>query len=77
MVSNKVINAACFSLYDVHYIFISQQDQYEFCHQVLADFLDAFDTYANFKEIIWNIRIIVYATPLFDHHWFLCSYVYH
>ncbi len=49
MVSNKVINAACFSLYDVHYIFISQQDQYEFCHQVLADFLDAFDTYANFK----------------------------
>ena len=28
------------------------QEQYEFCHQVLADFLDEFDTYANFKEII-------------------------
>ena len=28
------------------------QDQYEFCHHVLADFLDGFDTYANFKEII-------------------------
>ena len=30
------------------------QDQYEFGHQVLADFLDGFDTYANFKEIIWD-----------------------
>ena len=28
------------------------QEQYEFCHHVLADFLDGFDTYANFKEII-------------------------
>ena len=28
------------------------QDQYEFGHQVVADFLDGFDTYANFKEII-------------------------
>ena len=28
------------------------QDQYEFGHQVLADFLDGFDTYANFKELI-------------------------
>ncbi len=55
MVSNKVnwLLANCWSCKIVHYpYYYNKQDQYQFCHQVLADFLDAFDTYANFKEII-------------------------
>lgn len=35
-----------------HFHVFVLQEQYVFCHQVLADFLDGFDTYANFKEII-------------------------
>ena len=27
------------------------QDQFAFCHQVLADYLDTFDNYANFKDL--------------------------
>ncbi len=58
MVSNKVIMqydvslAAC--VHCLMLILIILQDQYQFCHQVLADFLDEFDTYANFKKIIWK-----------------------
>ena len=28
------------------------QVQYVLCHEVLADYLDSFDTYANFKEVM-------------------------
>ena len=30
---------------------LSLQEYYIFCHQSLADFLDTFDTYANFKDL--------------------------
>ena len=33
-------------------LFISLQTQYTLCHEVLADYLDSFDTYANFKEVM-------------------------
>ena len=49
MVANKVCCLLCASLsFSCNVL----QEQYEFCHQVLADFLDGFDTYANFKEIV-------------------------
>ena len=38
---STVTIAYCFSL----------QEQYIFCHDTLADFLDSFDTYANFKDL--------------------------
>ena len=28
------------------------QTQYVLCHDLLADYLDSFDTYANFKEVM-------------------------
>ena len=28
------------------------QMQYVLCHDVVADYLDSFDTYANFKEVV-------------------------
>ena len=28
------------------------QVQYVLCHEVLADYLESFDTYANFKEVM-------------------------
>ena len=31
-------------------IFFFMQAQYKFCHEALADFLDGFETYANFKQ---------------------------
>jgi len=30
------------------YFFV--QEQYAFCHEAMADFLDGFETYANFKQ---------------------------
>ncbi len=33
--------------------FLSLQSNYSFCHEVLADFIDKFDNYANFKDMIW------------------------
>ena len=30
----------------------SPQDQYAYCHEVLADFINRFDNYANFKDMI-------------------------
>ena len=50
LVSNKVRDMN--SKYVVQSSICLMQDQYEFCHRVLADFLDGFETYANFKEII-------------------------
>ena len=54
LVSNKVRNNTTFSVYSTKHLMallFILQEQYEFVHQVLADFLDEFDTYANFKEI--------------------------
>ena len=48
MVSNKV----AIKSYSSIRLTLHLQDQYEFCHHVLTDFLNEFDTYANFKEII-------------------------
>ena len=31
--------------------YFSLQEHYIFCHDTLADFLDSFDTYANFKDL--------------------------
>ena len=28
------------------------QDQYAYCHEVLADFINSFDNYANFKDVV-------------------------
>ena len=36
----------------VLFSFSSLQDQYAFCHTVLADYIDKFDNYANFKDMI-------------------------
>ena len=30
------------------------QNQYIFCHSVVGDYLDGFDAYANFKDVIWD-----------------------
>ncbi len=46
------------------FILFILQDQYQFCHQVLADFLDEFDTYANFKKIIWNTYLTASYTNI-------------
>ena len=35
------------------YIFFYLQQQYILCHNLVADYLDGFDTYANFKELVW------------------------
>ena len=55
LVANKVYTCIC-SYEKKPSLFSSEisslQDQYEFGHQVLADFLDGFDTYANFKDIV-------------------------
>ena len=53
MVSSTV---SCISNnYCPHIIYINIisnfQDQFAFCHQVLADYLDTFDNYANFKDL--------------------------
>ena len=32
--------------------FLIPQDQYVLCHTVVADFLNDFDAYANFKDLI-------------------------
>ena len=51
LVANKVHSNNTLTMY-VCCAYCHVQEQYEFCHQVLADFLDGFETYANFKEII-------------------------
>ena len=28
------------------------QEMYAFCHEALADYVDSFETYANFKELV-------------------------
>ncbi len=33
------------------YVFI-MQEMYSFCHQALVDYVDSFETYANFKELV-------------------------
>ena len=38
------------------YLLFSQQDQYILCHSVLADFVDSFEIYANFKEVVWIMQ---------------------
>ena len=32
--------------------FSPSQDQYAYCHEVLADFVNSYDNYANFKEVM-------------------------
>ena len=43
----SIILVLCFSVLSP--LFFSLQEQYIFLHQVLADFLDKFDIYSNFK----------------------------
>jgi len=31
---------------------VSEVEQFTFCHHVLADYIDSFDTYANFKDLV-------------------------
>ena len=38
-------------------VYLFLQEQYILCHNVLADFVDSFETYANFKDVIWCIYI--------------------
>ena len=33
-------------------VYLFLQEQYILCHNVLADFVDSFETYANFKDVI-------------------------
>ncbi len=30
----------------------TMQEMYAFCHEALADYVDSFETYANFKELV-------------------------
>ncbi len=32
--------------------FTTVQEMYAFCHEALADYVDSFETYANFKELV-------------------------
>ena len=32
--------------------FVSSQAHYAFCHEVVATYVDSFETYANFKEVV-------------------------
>ncbi len=34
--------------YTHHYV----QEMYAFCYEALADYVDSFETYANFKELV-------------------------
>ena len=34
------------------FCFTLPQDQYAFCHEVLADYVDKFENYANFKDMV-------------------------
>ncbi len=34
------------------YILPTVQAMYAFCHKALADYVDSFETYANFKELV-------------------------
>ena len=43
------------------YFFV--QEQYVLCHNVLADFVDSFETYANFKDIIWCMCFLYEFNP--------------
>ena len=49
-------NAVChthlllLSLCHSHYL--PSQEQYVYCHEVLADFVNSYDNYANFKEVM-------------------------
>ncbi|XP_064386637.1 receptor-type tyrosine-protein phosphatase alpha-like [Halichondria panicea] len=31
---------------------VSSPEMYAFCHEALADYVDSFETYANFKELV-------------------------
>ena len=33
------------------YLYFSLQEQYELIYEVLSDFIDSFDTYANFRVV--------------------------
>ena len=33
-------------------LFLCVQGQYAYCHEVLADFINSYDNYANFKELV-------------------------
>ena len=37
---------------NTHDNYLSTQEQYAFCHEVLADFVNSYDNYANFKDIL-------------------------
>ena len=51
LVPDVVSRLTCFTSF-VDYCSVSQQHQYVLCHSVVADYLDGFDTYANFKELV-------------------------
>ena len=35
-----------------HFHYLPSQDEYAYCHEVLADFVNSYDNYANFKEVM-------------------------
>ena len=43
---------ACRYLFIQTLLFCRKQEQYRFCYEVLADYLDGFEMYANFKEVV-------------------------
>lgn len=40
------------SVVDIFLPLFPVQEQFTFCHHVLADYIDSFDTYANFKDLV-------------------------
>ena len=40
------------SLQSLHFSLFYSQAHYIFCHKVLNTYVDNFDTYANFKEVV-------------------------
>ena len=52
-----VPDAVCSSLplapfHNMMYISLPLQAHFAFCHDVVANYLDSFETYANFKEVV-------------------------
>ena len=52
LVPNAVCHTHLLLLSLCHSHYIPSQEQYAYCHEVLADFVNSYDNYANFKEVI-------------------------
>ena len=52
LVPNAVCHTHLLLLSLCHFHYLPSQDEYAYCHEVLADFVNSYDNYANFKEVM-------------------------